>query len=864
MDLSRRLSEAMKASAALCSIPTAKKLHASLISTGLDSSIFLQNHLLDMYSNCGLIADACRVFHEIQCPNIFSWNTMINGLMISGRMREANDLFEKMPKRDSVTWSTMMSGCFHNGRSSESINLFMTMLGDGSCKPDAFSFSSVVKACGCLGVLKLGLQLHGLAKKFGLDRDLPVASAIIDMYIKCGFVNFAELVFCSIPDPNLFCYNSMIYGYSKLPGGVSRAYDLFALMPERDSVSWNTIISILSHHGLGAYSIGMFVEMWDEDVRPNSMTYATVLSSCASIYDHRWGAHLHARIIRNEPSLDVFVGSGLIDMYVKCGRLELARRVFEQLPEQNAVSWTSLIGGFAQFGLEEEALLLFNKMRQVPVASDEFTLATVLGVCSSLKHVLLGEQLHAYASKIGVDSSVPVGNALVTMYSKSGAIECANHVFKLMPLRDIISWTAMLTAYSQTGDIENARKYFNEMPERNVITWNSMLATYIQHGFREEGLKLYTVMLREEGVYPDWITFVTILSACSELAVLKLGNQIIAQSERLGLSSNVSVANGIVTMYSKCGRIEEAREVFDSIQPKNLVSWNAMMGGYAQNGAGRKVIEIFESMLKVGCEPDHISYMSILSGCSHSGLVKEGRNYFKSMSGDHNISPTCEHYSCMVDLLGRAGLLDEAMELIDAMPFKPNAAIWGALLGACRIHGNAALAEVAVKNLLELDTEDSGSYVLLANIYLDSGKLGGVADVRNLMKKKGIRKNPGCSWIEVDNRVHVFTVDDTTHPRINEVYRALEEITKMIEAKGTYVSSGRPQGRHSEKLALAFGMIALPPWMPIQVMKNLRVCFDCHMFMKLVSLVTSRQLIVRDANRFHHVRDGLCSCGDYW
>ena len=271
------------------------------------------------------------------------------------------------------------------------------------------------------------------------------------------------------------------------------------------------------------------------------------------------------------------------------------------------------------------------------------------------------------------------------------------------------------------------------------------------------------------------------------------------------------------------------------------------MVGYAQNGLGMKVIEIFENMLEMKCSPDHISYVSVLSGCRHAGLVTEGKQYFYSITEDFGISPTSEHLFCIVDLLGRAGLLEEAKNLIDGMPFKPNDAIWGALLGACRTHCKSKLAEVAVKNLIEFDAEESGRYILLANIYLDSGKLESVADVRKLMREKGIQKNPGCCWIEVENRVHVFTVDKISHTQIKDMYRKLEEMMKKIEDTGNYknaIRSLRGQGYHSEKLAVAFGLINLPTWMPIHVMKNLQVCYDCH--------------------RFHHFKKGFCSCGDYW
>lgn len=865
MEITQKFYDAMKACTLLNSIPIAQKLHAQLITSGLDTSTFLQNNLLHMYCNCGLIDDAFQVFRESNYRNIFTWNTMIHGLVDSGRMKEAEDLFEKMPLRDSISWTTMISGYCQNGRPSDSIKVFLSMAQDCHYVSDPFSFSCALKACGCLGYIRLALQFHGLVTKLDLFSEICINNAIVDMYIKCGVVSFAERVFLNIENPSLFCWNSMIYGYSK-SYGVQKALSTFSQMPEHDSVSWNTMISILSQHGFGVESLSMFVDMCSKGFRPNCMTYGSVLSACASIFDLEWGIHLHARILRMEHSVDAFLGSGLVDMYAKCGCLEVAKRVFNSLVEHNEVSWTSLISGVAQFGLEEDALTLFNQMRWAPVKLDEFTLATVLGICSGQKYVAMGELLHGYTIKSGMDSSVPVGNAIITMYAKCGNTENANRAFRSMPLKDIISWTAMITAFSQIGDIEKAWEYFNKMPERNVITWNSMLSMYVQHGYWEEGLKLY-ILMRRKGVEPDWITFTTSMSACADLAILKLGIQVVSQTEKFGLSSDIAVSNSIVTMYSRCGKIIEARKVFDLIYEKNLISWNAMMAGYAQNGLGRKVIETFQDMLKTKCTPDHISYIAVLSGCSHMGLVEEGKHYFNSMVEDFCISLTNEHFACMVDLLGRAGLLNQAKDLIDGMPFKPNAAVWGALLGACRIHHDSVLAETAVKNLMELNVEDIGGYVLLANIYADSGELEGLADVRKMMKEKGIRKSPGCSWIEADNRVHVFTADDTSHPKIKEIYIKLGEMMTKIEDTGRYnseIAAHRSQKYHSEKLAFAFGLISLPSWMPIHVMKNLRVCDDCHLVIKLMSLVTSRELIMRDGYRFHHFKDGYCSCGDYW
>ncbi|GMH04738.1 hypothetical protein Nepgr_006578 [Nepenthes gracilis] len=806
MDLSQMFYEAMKSCAALRSIPVARRLHAQLIYSGLYTSVFLQNHLLNMYSNCDSIDDACRVFSEIGFPNVFTWNTMINGLGKHGRIGEAEKLFDEMPQRDSVSWTSMMSAYFSNGKSGHTVNLLASIVREMGDVPDRFSLTCAMKACGNLGYLKLAIQLHGLVEKCGFANGYSVDSSIIDMYIKCGAVESAERVFFRIPNPTLFCWNSMIYGYSKL-SGVASSLVFFNQMPERDIVSWNTVISLLSQHGYGVLALDMFVEMWNQGFSPNSMTYASVLSACASLYDLDCGRHLHARILRTESCLDVYTGSGLIDMYAKCGILKSARWIFDNLMERNVVSWTSLIVGVAQFGSQEEALLLFNLMRKVPLAPDEFTIATVFGLSS--KESYLGMQLHGYSVKTGIESSIPVGNALISMYARCGNVQNANIVFDSMPLRDIISWTAMITAFSQSGDVDKAREHFDEMRDRSIITWNSMLATYVQQGFWEEGLKMYIMMLRQ-GIKPDWITFATSLSACADSALLQLGKQIIAQAEKFGFGLDVSVANSAITVYSRCGQIHAAYKVFESINTKSLVSWNSMLSGYAQNGHARKVIETYESMINAGFAPDHISYMSVLMACSHAGLVQEGRHYFNCMKNDHGIYPRHEHFACMVDLLGRAGLLEEAKNVIVGMPYIPNAIVWGALLAACRNYGDTELAEFAVSKLQELDVQESGSYVLLSNMYSDSGKLEGVLNVRKIMREKGIQKNPGCSWIEVNNRVHVFSVNDTNHPQMDEVLKMLEfAISEMEETTNCIIDGALLDPASNVQVSYDSGLVSV-------------------------------------------------------
>ncbi|CAN6442194.1 unnamed protein product [Victoria cruziana] len=869
MVASQRLFDIMKACVKFGTASYGECIHAHLITSGfLPGSVFLSNHLIDLYGKFQLPDSARRVFEEVPQRNVFSWNILMMGCFDCGRITNALQLFDEMPEleRDAVSWNTIIAGCAQNGRGEEGLKLFIRMLRGSGHVPNWFTLVSVLNVCSSLCLIDLGSQIHSFSLKLDAVDDHFVQCALVNMFIKFGDIKSAQIVFGRMIHFDILTWNSMMVGLSRL-SGVDPALQLFKRMPERDVVSWNTIISIMSQHGHRIECLNLFREMSKQGWRPNGITYAGVLSACTSLSALDWGKHLHARILRGELHIDVYVGSALVDMYCKCGLLDSAKKLFDLLPEHNEVSLTSMMAGLVQHEVEEEAFMLFkNMVESQDFSADHYALATVLGSCTSKKNMNLGVQIHAYAIKNGYGLAVPVANALVSLYVKCENVESASLLFETMPTRDIISWTTMVTAYSQIGDIMKARGLFDAMPERNTVSWNSMMAAYTQHGYNEEGLKLYVVMLREErSIRPDWITFSTLLNACADLATLKHGSQIFNHITKLGLDNDVSVANGLITMYSKCGRIKESNIVFDLIADKDLVSWNSLMTGYAQHGQGKRVIEIFEKMLQAGIKPDHISYVAVLSGCSHAGLLSEGQFYFDSISKDHGVSPTPEHYTCLIDMLGRAGCLEEAEKVVDRMDFQPSADIWGALLSACRIHGNAKLAERAANELFKLDPSDSGSYVLLANMYLDTDNLNEASRIRKLMHERGVRKNPGCSWIEVDNRIHSFTVSNMNHPQMDGILKTLDDLIMRIEGLGYERNNNfRSLSHHSEKLAVAFGLLNTPPGRPIEVMKNLRICRDCHMVIKLVSAATGRELIVRDASRFHHFKDGICSCGDYW
>ncbi|KAK3143886.1 hypothetical protein QOZ80_4AG0306220 [Eleusine coracana subsp. coracana] len=865
MEVTQALADALRSCGARRALSGARALHGRLVAVGLASTVFLQNTLLHAYLSCGALSDARRLLlMDITHPNVVTHNVMLNGYVKLGRLSDAEDLFDRMPVRDVASWNTLMSGYFQSRQQFAALEIFVSMLRSDDSPPNAFTFGCAMKSCGALGWRGLALQLLGMVQKFESQYDSEVAASLVDMFVRCGDVDLASRLFVRVANPTIFCRNSMLVGYAKTYG-VDHALEFFDNMPERDVISWNMMVSALAQSGRVREALDMVVEMHGKGVRLDSTTYTSSLTACARLSSLVWGKQLHAQAIRNLPRIDAYVASALVELYAKCDCFKEAKGVFGSLRDRNNVAWTVLIAGFLQYGRFTESIELFNQMRAELMTLDQFALATLVSGCCNRMDLSLGRQLHSLCIKSGQIKAVVVSNSLISMYAKCGNLQSAESVFKFMDERDIVSWTSMITVYSQVGNTIKAREFFDDMPMRNVITWNAMLGAYIQHGAEEDGLKMYSAILSEKDVRPDWVTYVTLFRGCADIGAKKLGDQIINHTVKIGLNLDTSVANAVITMYSKCGRISEARKVFDFLQGKDLVSWNAMITGYSQHGMGKQAMEIFDDMLKAGVKPDYISYVAVLSSCSHSGLVQEGKSYFDMMKRIHNISPGLEHYSCMVDLLGRAGLLSEAKNLIDEMPMEPTAEVWGALLSACKIHGNNELAEFAAKHLFELDSPDSGSYMLMAKIYADAGKSDDSAQVRKLMRDKGIKKNPGYSWMEVDNKVHVFKADDVSHPQVLAIWKKLDELMEKIALLG-YVRTESPRSEihHSEKLAVAFGIMSLPAWMPVHIMKNLRICSDCHTVIKLISSVTGREFVIRDAVRFHHFKGGSCSCGDYW
>ncbi|XP_057849286.2 pentatricopeptide repeat-containing protein At3g13880 [Cryptomeria japonica] len=633
-------------------------------------------------------------------PCVFLQTNLVNMYAKCGSLEDARQVLDKIPKPDIVSWNSLISGYAQYGHYEDVQRQFWQMRKLGM-NVDHFTFATMLSACAKLGDLRQGKQIHTHIIRTGFRSQLFVSNALVDMYAKCGRLEEAHIVFDEAS--------------------------------ERDGISWNALITGYAQNGHDEETLKLFGQMQQLGLKPTFFTFGSILKACGDGGIQERGKVIHAYIIKTGFETDVFVGSAIVDMYAKCRAIADALKVFHKMPARNVATYNVIIAGVIQIAdiesspkYGEDAINVFIQMQRIAMKPNHFTFTSILGACSRLAFLEHGKQVHAHIIKGKLESNEFVGSALVDMYAKCGAVE-------------------------------DAWKWFSKMPKLDIVSWTAMISGYVQNGQCEEALEFFCQIIRE-GVKPDHLILCTVLSASAILAGQEQGRQIHAYSIKTGYESLVVIGNSLIDMYSKCGSIDDAGTFFGTMFKRDVVSWSVLISGYAQHGRGKEALQLFAQMQEEGTKPNHITFVGVLSACSHVGLVDEGYRYFNSMIRDHGIEPKVEHCACIVDLLGRAGRMDEAEHFINEMGVESNAVVWRTLLAASRIHGNLDLGKRAAEHIIELEPHTSGTYVLLSNIYASVGRLDDARKVRNMMRDRGLKKQPGLSWIEVNNIVNCFTV----------------------------------------------------------------------------------------------------------
>ncbi|GAB2273351.1 hypothetical protein Dimus_008149 [Dionaea muscipula] len=601
----------------------------------------------------------------------------------------------------------------------------------------------LLEQCTMMSQLK---QIQAHMTRIGLFFHIFPVSRIVSFCAlsPSGDIRYANLVFNQIPHPNVYIWNTMIRGYCK---------------------TQNPVVGF-----------GLFCEMVRESADMDSRSFVFALKACGLFMGVREGKSVHCRAWKMGFDSKSLVRNGLIHFYSVSGDLECARKLFDACSERDVVTWTTMIVGYVQQNDHDEAVRVFDAMVLHDVAPNEITMIAMLSACAHKRDLDLGKSMCKYVEKKNVDCSLNLMNAIMDMYVKCGCLMTAREFFDEMDWKDVFSWTIMIDGYAKGGKLSLARSLFDEAPVKNIVCWNAMIAGYSQNNRPNEAIRLFRDMVGV-GLVPIEATLVCVLSACAQSGSLDMGRWIHHYYAHQSLiKSSIVLSNALIDMYAKCGCIYTAESLFNEMPERDLVSWNSMIVGFADHGHESKALMLFENMKDLGINPDGITFIGVLSACSHGGLVTKGRSYFSDMEKIFGLEPKVEHYACMIDLLGRAGLIAEAYELIEKMPMEPDEAAWGALLNACRMHGNAELGKLAAFKLIDIDPGDSGSYALLANLCAAKKLWSDVISVRSMMKEKGIKKTPGHSSIEVEGELHEFSVADKSHPRYKDVYRVLDEI----------------------------------------------------------------------------------------
>ncbi|KAK7386898.1 hypothetical protein VNO78_27258 [Psophocarpus tetragonolobus] len=673
----------------------------------------------------GLKATHCQAIKLGSIADLYTANNFITSYAKCIELTSAHQLFDEMLHRDTVSWNAIISAYANCGNLDATSRLLRAMR-RSEFVFDSRTLGSFLKVVAYASELQLGEQLHSVMLKIGLSENVFSGSALLDMYAKCGRVDDACVVFRS--------------------------------MPERNYVSWNTLVAGYSRVGDRNMAFWALRSMELEGVEIDDGTVSPLLTLLDGAEFYRLTMQLHCKIVKHGLELFNTVCNASITAYSECCSLQDAERVFDGVVAcHDVVTWNSLLGAYLMHEKEDLTFKVFIDMQKFGFEPDEYTYTGILSACSVQEHKSHGNCLHGLVIKRGFEYSVPVSNALIAMYIRfnDGCMEDALRIFSCMDLKD-------------------------------CCTWNSILAGYVQVGLSEDALRLFSQM-RSLVVEIDHYTFSAVIRSCSDLATLQLGQQVHVLTLKAGFDTNIYVGSSLIFMYSKCGIIEDARKSFEATSKDTAIVWNSIIFGYAQHGQGNIALDLFDLMKQRKVKLDHITFVAVLTACSHNGLIEEGCKFIKSMESDFGIPPRQEHYACAIDIYGRAGHLEKAKTLAETMPFEPDAMVLKTLLGACRFCGDIDLASQVAKSLLELEPEEHCTYVILSEMYGRFQMWDEKASVTRLMRERGVKKVPGWSWIELQNKVHAFNAEDHSHPECEEIYILVQELNEGIKLFDDFV-----------------------------------------------------------------------------
>ncbi|XP_022887112.1 pentatricopeptide repeat-containing protein At2g40720-like [Olea europaea var. sylvestris] len=790
----------LKACASLENLRYGKTLHSEIIKTGLIFDPYITASLINMYVKCGSLCIAVKLFEnvshcEVLVQDVTLWNSMIDGFLKNGYFEEGVVQFRRMQV--------------------------------SNVKPDGYTLCILLGVCNGISNFSYGRKIHGYVVRNIFDDDPFVITALIDMYSNFNRPVDAWNVFEKVENNcNIAVWNAMINGFGK-KGFWRDAFELY---------------SMVKFKGL---ELG-------------STSFSTVLTACSQGEDIDCGRQLHCDVIKAGFESDPYVSTSLLTLYSKCGFVEDAEKLFHSIAGKEVGMWNSMISAYVNCECPHSAVEVYYQMRFRAITPDSFTISNVLIACSMIGSIEFGRMIHGELWKRPIKDNVSVQSALLTMYSRFGRLEDAFELFVKMKEKDIVTWGSMISGncenrkfkealdlfkamksdgveldpnviasainacvelndtklgccihgftikkglesdvftgsslielYSKCGQPEKAGNVFSDVSNKNLVVWNSLISCYCQNGIPDVSISLFPQIL-QNGLYPDSVSITSVLSAVSSVAALLKGKAVHSYYIRLQIPEDIQVENALLNMYLKCGFLKHAQHLFQIMSKRNVITWNSMIAGYGSHGEIHKAIKLFDEMRNSGTVPDEVTFLSLISSCNHAGFTDVGLHLFHLMR-EHRLEPKMEHHINIVDLLGRAGRLEDALSFIQNMFIAPDRGIWLSLLSACRIHHNVELGELAADNLLKLEPTRGSNYVQLLNLYVEVGLLEKAANLRALMRQKGLTKVPGCSWIELKNKVDVFYSEDSSCPSAVEIYDTLDRLKNNMKKVKLYSEAG--------------------------------------------------------------------------